>query len=96
MEARDIILRPLLTEKSYEGIESKKYVFVVAKSANKTQIRQAVEKQFDVQVKKVNTVNCRGKLKRMGRNEGFTPSYKKAIVQLKEDSKSIKFFESLS
>ncbi len=96
MEARDIIIKPLLTEKSYAGIENKKYVFVVAKGANKTEIKTAVEKLFDVQVEKVNTANCKGKLKRMGRNEGYTPSYKKAIVQLKKDSKSIAFFDSLS
>ncbi len=96
MEARDIILKPLLTEKSYAGIENKKYTFVVAKTANKTEIRTAVEKLFDVQVEKVNTVNCRGKLKRMGRTQGYTPSYKKAIVQLKKDSKSIAFFDSLT
>lgn len=96
MEARDIIIKPLLTEKSYAGIQDKKYVFVVAKKANKIEIRQAVESLFDVQVEKVNTVNCRGKYKRMGKSEGFTPSYKKAIVQLKKDSKAIAFFESLS
>lgn len=96
MEARDIILKPLLTEKSYAGIENKKYTFVVAKTANKTEIRTAVEELFDVQVEKVNTVNCRGKLKRMGRTQGYTPSYKKAIVQLKKDSKSIAFFDSLT
>lgn len=96
MREHDIIIKPLLTEKSYAGIADKKYVFVVAKSANKTEIKLAVEKLFDVQVESVNTANVRGKLKRMGRNEGFTPSYKKAIVQLKADSKPIGFFESLS
>jgi large subunit ribosomal protein L23 len=96
MEARDIIIAPVLTEKSYVGIESKKYVFRVAKSANKTEIKNAVETIFGVSVEYVHTVNCRGKLKRMGRNEGYTPSYKKAIVQLKADSKSIEFFDSMS
>ena len=96
MEARDVIIAPILTEKSYQGIESKKYVFRVAKTANKTEIKLAVEKIFDVQVESVNTVNCNGKLKRLGRNEGRTPAYKKAIVQLKKDSKAIAFFESLS
>ena len=96
MEARDIIIAPILSEKSYQGIESKKYVFRVAKAANKTEIKLAVEKLFDVQVESVNTANVRGKLKRMGRSEGYTPSYKKAIVQLKADSKPIQFFESLS
>lgn len=96
MREHDIIIRPLLTEKSYAGVADKKYTFVVAKKANKTEIKLAVEKLFNVQVESVNTANVRGKLKRMGRNEGYTPSYKKAIVQLKADSKPIEFFESLS
>ena len=96
MKERDIIIRPLLSEKSYADIATKKYVFVVSKTTNKTEIKLAIEKLFDVQVESVNTVNCRGKLKRMGRNEGFTPNYKKAIVQLKADSKTIEFFDSLS
>ncbi|MBR2377680.1 MAG: 50S ribosomal protein L23 [Clostridia bacterium] len=96
MKERDIIIRPLLSEKSYADIATKKYVFVVDKNSNKTEIKLAIEKLFDVQVESVNTVNCRGKLKRMGRNEGFTPNYKKAIVQLKADSKTIEFFDSLS
>lgn len=96
MEARDVIISPILTEKSYRDIESKKYVFRVAKNANKTEIKAAVESIFEVSVESVNTVNCRGKKKRMGRYEGFTPAYKKAIVQLKQDSKAIAFFESLS
>ena len=96
MEARDIIIRPVLTEKSYDGIENKKYVFVVAKSATKTAVRMAVEELFGVKVEKVNTVNCHGKFKRMGRNEGYTSDYKKAIVQLTKDSKDIEFFKSLA
>ncbi|MBO5713604.1 MAG: 50S ribosomal protein L23 [Clostridia bacterium] len=96
MRERDIIIRPLLTEKSYADIANKRYVFVVAKDSNKTEIKLAIEKLFEVQVDWVNTVNCRGKLKRMGRNEGYTPAYKKAIVQLKADSKGIEFFDSLS
>lgn len=96
MDARDIILRPILTEKSYSELATKKYVFEVAKKSNKTEIKLAVEELFGVKVDYVNTVNCRGKLKRMGRNEGRTPSYKKAIVQLTADSKEIEFFKSLS
>jgi len=96
MREHDIIIKPLLTEKSYAGVATKKYTFVVAKKANKTEIKLAVEKLFDVQVESVNTANVRGKLKRMGRSEGYTPAYKKAIVQLKADSKPIQFFESLS
>ena len=96
MFAEDIIIKPLLTEKGYDGIADKKYMFQVAKSATKTQVKLAVEKLFGVEVKSVNTMNCRGKLKRMGRNEGYTPNYKKAIVQLTADSKAIEFFNSLS
>ena len=96
MLAHDIIIKPVLTEKSYSGIQDMKYTFVVAKNANKTEIKLAVEEVFGVQVEKVNTVNVRGKLKRMGKNQGYTPAYKKAVVQLKKDSKSIEFFDSLS
>ena len=96
MFAEDIIIKPVLTEKGYDGIASKKYTFYVNKDANKTQIKLAVEKLFGVKVASVNTVTCKGKLKRMGRNEGYTPDRKKAIVTLKEDSKAIEFFESLT
>ena len=96
MFAEDIIIKPVLTEKGYDGIADKKYTFIVKKTANKTEIKLAVEKLFGVKVESVNTVNCKGKLKRMGRNEGYRPDYKKAIVQLKEDSKSIEFFDSLT
>ena len=96
MAAHDIIIRPLLSEKSYAGIKDKKYSFVVAKNANKTQIKLAVEELFGVQVESVNTVNVRGKMKRMGANQGLTSAYKKAVVQLKKDSKTIEFFDSLS
>ncbi len=96
MRAEDIIIKPILTEKGYDGIESKKYIFQVAKGVNKTQIKLAVETLFGVQVASVNTSNVRGKLKRMGRNEGMTSSYKKAIVQLTEKSKPIDYFNSLS
>ncbi len=92
---REVILRPLLTEKSYATIQDKRYTFVVAKNANKTEIKLEIERRFDVQVEKVNTVNCHGKLKRMGRTQGYTSDYKKAIVTLKKDSKGIAFFESL-
>ncbi|MBQ8308795.1 MAG: 50S ribosomal protein L23 [Clostridia bacterium] len=96
MFAEDIIIKPVLTEKGYDGIASKKYTFYVKKDANKTQIKLAVEKLFGVQVAKVNTITCKGKLKRMGRNEGYTPDRKKAVVTLKADSKAIEFFEALS
>lgn len=96
MAAHDIIIKPLLSEKSYAGIKDKKYYFIVAKSANKTQIKLAIEEIFGVKVDKVNTVNVHGKLKRQGKYEGYTPDYKKAAVLLKKDSKSIEFFDSLS
>lgn len=96
MFAEDIIIKPLLTEKGYDGIADKKYTFIVKKSANKTQIKNAVEKIWGVSVASVNTVNCKGKKKRMGKYEGYTPDYKKAVVQLKADSKAIEDFNSLS
>jgi len=96
MFAEDIIKKPILTEKGYDGIATKKYTFEVAKNANKTQIKEAVEKLFGVQVEYVHTINCKGKLRRMGRSEGYTSDTKKAIVQLKETSKTIAFFDSLT
>ena len=96
MAIHDIIKKPLLSEKSYAGIKDKRYSFVVDKSANKTQIKLAIEEIFGVKVEKVYTANVHGKLKRQGKYEGYTSDYKKAIVQLKKDSKSIEFFDSLS
>ncbi len=96
MAPEDIFIRPVLTEKGYDGIAEKKYTFYVAKNANKTEIKIAAEKMFGVQVKSVHTITQRGKLKRMGRNEGYTPTTKKAIIQLKESSKPIEAFNTLS
>lgn len=96
MVAHDIIIRPVLSEKTYADISNKKYTFEVAKNANKTQIKQAVEEVFGVKVESVNTANVYGKIKRQGKHEGLTGNYKKAIVQLTSDSKSIGFFDSLS
>ena len=96
MTAYDIIIKPILSEKSYDGIAVKKYTFKVAKNATKTQVKAAVEQIFGVKVDKVNTSNYDGKVKRMGRNEGRRPAFKKAIVTLTADSKSIEFFESLA
>lgn len=96
MKAYDIIIRPILSEKSYSGIPNKKYTFVVQRDANKIEIKQAVEQIFNVKVDSVNTVNVRGKLKRQGKHQGYTAKYKKAIVQLSADSKSIAFFDSLA
>ena len=96
MTSYDIIIRPIISEKSLADITSKKYYFEVAKKATKPQIKHAVEEIFKVKVKSVNTANVYGKIKRQGRTEGLTGNYKKAIVQLSEDSKSIEFFDSLS
>lgn len=96
MTAYDIIIEPILSEKSYDGIANKRYTFKVVKSATKTQIKAAVEQIFQVKVDKVNTSNYDGKLKRMGRNEGRRSAFKKAIVTLTDDSKTIEFFESLA
>ena len=93
--AQDIIIAPVITEKSMAGIADKKYTFKVAKDANKIQIAEAVEKLFKVDVAKVNTISVRGKEKRMGRYSGYTASWKKAIVTLKADSKAIEFFDGL-
>ena len=94
--AQDIIIAPVITEKSMAGIADKKYTFKVAKDANKLEIADAVEKLFKVSVAKVNTVSMRGKKRRMGRYEGKTASWKKAIVTLKKDSKTIEFFDGLA
>ena len=96
MVAHDIIIRPIISEKSLADTNSKKYVFEVAKSANKTQIKNAVEEIFKVKVERVNVTNVYGKIKRQGKHEGLTGSYKKAIVMLTPDSKTIEFFDSLS
>ena len=91
---REVILRPLLTEKSYATIKDKKYTFVVAKNANKIEIKKAIEEIFKVEVDCVTTLNVRGKMKRVGVHQGKTPDWKKAIVKLK-GTKTIEFFESL-
>ena len=93
--AQDIIIAPLITEKSMSGIADKKYTFKVAKDANKYEIADAVEKLFKVDVAKVNTMNVRGRVRRMGRYIGTTASWKKAVVTLKADSKPIEFFDGL-
>ena len=94
MEARDIIIKPVVTEKSIGMMENNKYVFKVALKANKIEIKKAVEEIFKVKVVDVNTVRVKGKEKRMGRSVGRTSDYKKAIVQLAEGD-SIEIFEGL-
>ncbi|KRN29138.1 rplW protein [Lactobacillus selangorensis] len=93
MEARDVILRPVVTEASMAGMDDKKYTFDVDVRADKTQVRRAVEEIFGVNVKNVNIMNVRGKLKRQGRYAGYTKKRRKAIVTLTPDSKEIKIFE---
>jgi len=93
--AHDVIIRPVLSEKSMDGIEDKVYTFEVLKTANKTEIRQAVEAVFDVKVAKVNTIRTMGRIKRQGATSGRTPEVKKAIVTLMADSKGIEFFDSM-
>lgn len=93
--AQEVILSPVITEKSMTGIADKKYTFKVAKDATKIDIARAAEELFGVKVAKVNTISVRGQMRRMGRYEGYTPSWKKAIVTLTKDSKVIEFFEGL-
>ena len=92
----DIILRPVLTEKAYDGLADKRYVFEVAIGANKIEIKQAVEAVFGVKVASVNTLRTLGKIKHQGRYAGRTPEIKKAYVTLKEDSKTIEFFDGMA
>ena len=94
--AQDIVLAPVITEKSMSGIADKKYTFKVAKDAGKVEIANAIEEVFaGVKVEKVNTINVRGQERRRGRFSGYTASWKKAIVTLKKDSKPIEFFDGL-
>ena len=94
--AYDIIIRPVITEQSMEDLDIKKYVFEVAKDAGKVEIKNAVEAAFGVKVAKVNTINVNGKAKRLGAGRlGKTRSWKKAYVQLTEDSKTIELFEGM-
>ena len=96
MTAYDIIIRPVITERSMAAIADKKYVFEVAKNAGKIEIKKAVEEIFGVKVASVNTLNVPGKAKRMGAaRPGMTRGWKKAYVQLTADSKTIEFFEGM-
>ena len=91
----DVILKPVISGTSMADAQVKKYTFKVAVDANKTEVKNAIEEIFDVEVKKVNIMNIKGKLKRMGRTAGYTAASKKAIVTLTADSKEIEFFQSL-
>jgi large subunit ribosomal protein L23 len=95
MNAHDIILKPLVSEKGISTIKSKKYAFKVRVDATKTDIKNAVEEVFGVKVERVNTANYDGKVKRQGKHEGRESAWKKAYVQLTKESKAIEFFESL-
>ena len=96
MTSYDIIIRPVITERSMEAVADKKYVFEVAKTAGKIEIKKAVEEIFGVKVASVNTVTMPGKAERMGAGRpGMTKTWKKAYVQLTADSKTIEFFEGM-
>ena len=93
--AQDIIIKPIITEASMMGVAFKKYTFKVAADANKVEIAKAVEELFGVKVAKGNTLTVNGKMRRYGRFEGYKASWKKAIVTLTEDSKTIDFFDGI-
>ena len=93
--AYDIIIKPVITEQSMEATEEKKYVFQVAVDANKIEIKKAIEEIFGVKVEKVNTIRMDGKEKRMGVHIGRRANWKKAMVKLTADSKTIEFFEGM-
>ena len=92
----DIIIKPIITEASMDMLDAKKYVFKVQDRATKADIATAVEAMFKVKVASVNTINMKKKPKRLGVNSGYTAAWKKAIVTLKPDSKTIEFFEGLN
>ena len=93
--AHDVIVRPIITEDSMDRLADKKYTFEVAPGSNKIEIKRAVEEIFKVQVAKVNTITVPAKEKRVGYHVGKTSEWKKAIVTLKPESKTIEFFDSM-
>ena len=95
MLAQDIEIKHIITEKSMSDLHNGKYTFKVSKNANKVEIAKAVEELFGVKVAKVNTLNVRGRYKRMGMNAGYTAAWKKAVVTLTADSKTIEFFDGM-
>ena len=95
LNSHDIIIRPIISERSMDEAEFKKYIFEVNKRTTKSEVKKAVETIFGVKVKSVNTMNVIGKVKRQGATEGKRPDWKKAIVTLTEDSKAIDFFEGM-
>lgn len=92
----DVILRPILSEKSYDGLPNKDYTFQVAVDANRVEVKKAIEEIFGVKVARVNTARKTGKIKKMGRFQGRTAEVKKAYVKLTADSKPIAFFEGMA
>ena len=94
--SQDIIIKPIITEKSMDMLADKRYVFKVAADATKPEIAAAVEEMFDVEVASVNTISMKKKPKRLGVHAGFTGEWKKAIVTLKPSSKTIAFFDSMN
>lgn len=93
--AQDIVIRPVITENTMDGLADREYTFEVAKEANKIEIAKAVETLFGVKVDKVNTMNVKGHFRRYGRTSGYRSDWKKAIVTLSKDSKTIEFFEGM-
>ncbi|MGE4282949.1 MAG: 50S ribosomal protein L23 [Clostridia bacterium] len=94
--AHDIIIKPIISERSMEQAGDRKYTFAVSLNANKIEIKNAIEEVFGVKVQGVNTMRVMGKIKRMGMHSGKRPDWKKAIITLTEDSKGIEFFEGMS
>ncbi|MDO5689650.1 MAG: 50S ribosomal protein L23 [Tissierellia bacterium] len=92
---QDIIIRPIITERSMDEMENGKYTFEVARNTTKSEVKKAIETIFGVKVASVNTMNVRGKIKRQGIHKGKRPDWKKAIVTLAADSKTIEFFEGM-
>ena len=93
--AQDIIIKPIVTERSMDALQERKYTFKVAKDANKIEIKAALKELFDVDVQDVRTMNVKGHEKRMGRYVGYRSDWKKAIVTLTEGSKTIEFFDGM-
>lgn len=93
--AYDIIIKPVISERSMDDAQNRKYTFKVATDANKTQVKKALEEIFDIEIAKVNIMNVRAKKKRQGRTAGMTSASKKAIVTLRPSSKEIEFFQGL-
>ena len=94
--SQDIIIKPIITEKSMDMLADKRYVFKVAADATKPEIAAAIEEMFDVEVASVNTISMKKKPKRLGVHAGYTGEWKKAIVSLKPESKTIAFFDSMN